>query len=177
MRTLNSWAGGWVAALVLCGAGAAAAGPASDALARCLVQAATPADNEVLVRWIFSSITENPKLAGLSSVTDTQRKVFDQQQAALFQRLLLKDCRTQALEAVRQDGAASIGKSFELLGSTAGRQLMTDPQVLASMQHMTHYLDSSQWRDFAAEAGPTNPASGAAEPAMTPVPLPTAPPK
>jgi len=155
-------------ALALVGATAARAGTATDALGRCLVQAATPSDNEVLVRWIFSAITENPKLSGLSSVTDAQRTVFDQQQAALFQRLLLKDCRTEALEAVRQDGAASIGQSFELLGSTAGRQLMTDPKVLAAMQHMTRYLDQTQWRDFAGEAGPAAPAAGTVAPTAPP---------
>lgn len=150
------------------GTGAARAGTAGEALSRCLVQASTPADNEALVFWVFAAISENPKLAPMVTLSAAQRETFDRQAADLFQRLLLKDCRTESLAALQQDGTSAIAHSFELLGATAGRQMMTDPQVLAAMQHMTRYLDQTQWRAFAAEAGST---AGAAD---TP---PAAPPK
>jgi len=144
----------------------ARAGTAEDALSRCLVRASTPADNETLVFWMFAAISENPKLAPLANLSPAQRDTFDMQAAALFQRLLLKDCRAESLSALQQDGTSAIGHSFELLGSTAGRQMMTNPQVLAAMQHMTRNLDPVQWRDFAAEAGRM------AEPEAGPAPSP-----
>jgi hypothetical protein len=157
-------------ALATLGAGRAVAGTAEDALSRCLVQSSTPADNETLVFWVFAAISENPKLAPLVNLSATQRESFDKQAAALFQRLLLTDCRTQSLAALQQDGTSAIAHSFELLGATAGRQMMTDPQVLSAMQHMTRYLDQTRWRDFAAEAGSTTPAPppGAPPPAAPP---------
>ena len=146
-------------ALALLGSGAPAlAATSEDDVSRCLVKSATAADNEVLVFWVFAAISENPRLAPMVNVSAAQREAFDKQAAALFQRLLLKDCRKESITALQQDGTRTIAHSFELLGSTAGRQMMTDPQVLASMQHMTRYLDPVQWRDFAAEAGATAPA-------------------
>jgi hypothetical protein len=151
-------------ALAAVGSNAAYAATAEDDLSRCLVKSATAADNEVLVFWVFAAISENPKLAPLVNVSAAQRETFDKQAAALFQRLLLRDCRRESVTALQQDGTIAIAHSFELLGATAGRQMMTDPQVLASMQHMTRYLDQTQWRDFAAEAGATAPAPPPAKP-------------
>jgi hypothetical protein len=151
-------------ALATAGTGAALAATSEDDLSRCLVRSATAADNEVLVFWVFAAISENPRLAPLVNLSAAQREAFDKQAATLFQRLLLKDCRKESVTALQQDGTSAIAHSFELLGSTAGRQMMTDPQVLASMQHMTRYLDPAQWRDFAAEAGTTAPAPPPASP-------------
>lgn len=164
-------------ALALLGGATARAGTAEDALSRCLVQSSTTTDNEALVFWMFSAISENPKLAPLVTLSAAQREIFDKQAATLFQRLLLKDCRTESVAALQQDGTSAIAHSFEFLGATAGRQMMANPEVLAATQHMTHYLDPSQWRAFAAEAGPSVSPTDPAVPTTTPVPLPTAPPK
>jgi hypothetical protein len=157
MRVMNAAAtavAAVVAVAALACAGAAVAGPASDDLGRCLIKASTPADNEVLVRWMFSAITANPKLASYAAIKPEERDAFDRRAAELFQRLLLTDCRKESVAALQQDGTSAIGHSFELLGSVAARQLMSDPAVTGGMQHMTRYLDNTAWQSFAAEAGP-----------------------
>ena len=150
LRTLAA-----LSALVLCSAAGspASAGVMTDDMSRCLVHAATPQDNEVLVRWIFSAISVHPSLKGLTSLTEAQRTQYDHDVAALFQRLILVDCRKAAVDAVRTEGASAIEASFGVLGQAAMRDIMVDQGVADGMTHLTRYLDNTRWKAFGVEAG------------------------
>ena len=153
MRRTRAAAAG-VAVILMTGS-AASAGVFTDDLSKCLVRSATPEDNEVLTHWIFSAMSVHPTLKPYTSLTDAQRAGFDQQAAGLFERLLLNDCRKESVQAVKAEGTKAIETSFELLGSVAMRQILSDRGVAAGMGNLTHYLDRSKWESFGAEAGAT----------------------
>ena len=146
-----------VVVLALGGAAPALADEASDALHACLAQAARarPADNDILVRWVFSAIATHPALKASVTLTDAQRAGVDKAAGELIQRLVLTDCRKEALEAVRTNGPRAIEGAFGLLGSVTVRQIMAEPSVSADAGGFSRYLDKDKWRQFAAEASPT----------------------
>lgn len=136
---------------------AASAGIYTDDLSRCLVSSSSDADKTTLVRWMFALITLNPAVQSLSSVTDAQRQAFDKQGAELMQRLVLTDCHSQTVAAVKYEGAGAFQASFQVLGQVAAGGLMSHPAVQAGMQGLTKYIDEDKWKAVAKEAGVSDP--------------------
>jgi len=136
-----------VAATLALGLPAAApslAGPATDALGQCLVKSATPADNIVLVRWVFVMMAKHPKVADLAAITPDKEDQINRQMGALFERLLTKDCASETSAALAEDGDAAFSKAFEALGATAFSGLETDPAVQQASQNFITYVDMNK---------------------------------
>lgn len=127
----------------------ASAGIYTDDLTRCLVRATTPEDKITLVHWIFSAMSASTHVAPLTTITDADREKSAQDMARLTERLVLVDCRREASEALRYEGAQAFPDSFGVLGETAMVQLMNDPAVNAAMARLNTYINDAKWASFA----------------------------
>lgn len=129
---------------LLLGVQGAYAGVYTDDLSKCLVKNSTNDDKVTLVQWMFSAISLHPAVRPFSSFTPAQRDHLNEQTADLFSRLLTVDCRKQAIDALKYEGSAALGSSFQVLGQVAARSLMTDPDVAKAMGGVGSYFEKDQ---------------------------------
>ena len=122
----------------------ASAGIYSDDLTRCVVKSASPADQELLVQWMFAALSLNPAVKPLTSITAQQRDDYNKRGADLFVRLVAVDCASAATDALKNEGAPALIQSFQMLGQVAGRSLMSNPEVSKGMQGLNKYLKDDQ---------------------------------
>src|SRR5690348_9773307 len=94
----------------------AQAGVYTDDLSKCLVKSSNRADRSVLVQWIFSGLSLHPAVQPFVSITEEQRDAFNEKAAALLSRLLVDDCRKEAIVALKYEGTAAFDASFQVLG-------------------------------------------------------------
>lgn len=132
----------------------AQAGVYTDDLSKCLVKSTSTTDRVVLVRWMFAMLALHPAVQPLASVSAEQREGASKTAAGLFARLLTADCRNESVSALKYEGVAAIGSSFQVLGQVASRDLMTDPNVAKGMHQLGTDLDSDQkLKDLLKDAG------------------------
>ena len=123
----------------------AQAGVYTDDLSKCLVKSSNGADRLVLVQWIFSGLSLHPAVQPLVSITTEQRDAFNERVAALFSRLLVDDCRKEAVDALKNEGSAAFDASFQVLGQVASRDLMTEPHVATGLSgQIAYYLAKNE---------------------------------
>ena len=123
----------------------AQAGVYTDDLSKCLVKSSNGADRSVLVQWIFSALSLHPAVQPLASITTEQRDAFNERVAALFSRLLVDDCRKEAIDALKYEGSAAFDASFQVLGQVASRDLMTEPHVATGLSgQIAYYLAKNE---------------------------------
>lgn len=134
--------------LLLCAAllfqHSAIAGPASDALSVCLADNTSGKDRKDLARWIFLAMSVHPEIRSLSSATVATRTDADKTMAALVTRLLTVNCGKQTKEVSALEGNAGLFTAFKSLGEVAMRELMSSPDVTASVGGYAKYLDQKQ---------------------------------
>ena len=132
---------------------AALASEASDRLGHCMVENSSPKDQAALMRWMFSALSLNPSLAAMSSLTTAQRDEVSKGAGALFNRLMLQDCRQEAVAALKADGTKAFEAAFATLGERAAEQLLSDSASSAELQKLGAYFDEAKWAELAKEAG------------------------
>jgi hypothetical protein len=66
------------AAVLLSGSAPAFAGPAGDALGKCLTESSTGKDRIIFVRWMFVAFSQHPDLADLARVDASMRDRINQ---------------------------------------------------------------------------------------------------
>lgn len=125
----------------------------TDDLSRCLVDRTTEADRTTLIKWVFSAIAASPEVSDLSKVDGATREALHRSVAALFDRLLIKDCRDKAVPALRYNGATAIEASFAVLGEVAMRGLTNQPVVNTEFEKMASFVDTSALEELGKEAG------------------------
>ncbi len=140
------------AATFLLGA-SAEAGPFTDDLSKCLVKSATAADHATLIQWMFSSVTLHPALQSMSTITADQRVTYNKSMAALYERLTFTDCRKEAIDALKNEGIASISTGFRVLAAIATRDIFGDPQVGQGLSELLSYYDKSKMSALYKDAG------------------------
>jgi hypothetical protein len=138
----------------------AAAGPATDTLSTCLVQHTSPADRQLLVRWIFAAMASHPDVKDMSAVKPEVARKLNEDTGALFQDLVVERCRAETTAAFAADGQAAINGAFEVLGKVATQGLMGDPKVDAFIAEMAANLDPAKLAEVlgGAPAAPATPA-------------------
>lgn len=161
---MKSIAAACLALLALAVAPPASAGPATDKLSTCLVQHTSPADRELLVRWIFAAMASHPGVKDMSAVSPETARKLNRDTGALFQELIVVRCRAETTAAFAADGQAAINGAFEVLGKVATQGLMGDPQVDAFIADMAASLDPAKLAEVLGGAPPA-PAAPAAAPA------------
>ena len=123
----------------------AQAGVYTDDLSKCLVKSSNRADRSVLVQWIFSGLSLHPAVQPFVSITEEQRDAFNEKAAALLSRLLVDDCRKEAIVALKYEGTAAFDASFQVLGQVASQDLMSEPHVAEGLSGMiAHYLANDE---------------------------------
>jgi len=144
-------------ALALAAASQAQAGPAADALSKCVVGATSAQDRVVLTKWAFVVVSANPELRAMSAVTEPMREEANHRMADLLTRLVTVNCRAQAVTAVRAEGPAAVQGAVKALGESAAHDLFTDPATLAGMTGFVKYLDTQKLFDLMKDTGITSP--------------------
>ncbi|WP_448500956.1 hypothetical protein [Sphingomonas sp.] len=122
-------------------------------LSKCLVAKTTETDKVGLVRWIFASISASPQVADMASITAEERSQFQRRTGELFARLIGRDCRSEAVAALRYEGPLTFETAFGMLGQVAMRDLMGDAAVAASMADMAKFADTPEIKAVLREAG------------------------
>lgn len=122
----------------------AAPGVYTNALTKCIVQSTSDADKRLVVTWVFAVIALHPDVQNMMTVSPEERDDANKRIANLFETLLTKTCRTEATEAIKYEGNEAIGKSFEVLGQIAMRELLTNPQVNAGLAGFAKYIDTQR---------------------------------
>jgi hypothetical protein len=122
----------------------AQAGVYTDDLSKCLVKSSNDADRLVLVQWIFSGLSLHPAVQPLVSITTEQREAFNDKVAALLSRLLVDDCRKEAIDALKYEGSAALDASFQVLAQIASRDLMAEPHVVKGLNGLVTYLANDE---------------------------------
>ena len=117
------------------------AGPATQALGQCLTKSTTPEDDILLMRWLFAMMSKHPKVADLAAVSPQEDDRVNRDMAALFERLLVKDCVTETRAAIAADGPSAIETAFGALGEKAFGVIEQDPAVDAAAGKFANYLD------------------------------------
>jgi hypothetical protein len=145
------------AAICALWASSAQAGVYTDDLSKCLVSQSSDADKVALMQWFFAAMALHPAVRTLAPMTAAQHDAYNKTGAELMQRLMLVDCRTQTVTAIKYEGATAIATSFAVLGQVAARGLMSDPTVTAGMQKMNDYMNKPQWDAMAKDAGIASP--------------------
>jgi len=136
-----------VLCLSACMAGAPAtsfAGPATDAFGACLADNTTGKERKELARWVFLAISAHPQISDISKATDAMRDRADHDTASLFMNLVTDRCSAQAAKAYQDEGPQSFQAAFESLGRVAMTELMSNPQVSASISTFSKYIDSAK---------------------------------
>jgi len=144
---------GVAVAAALCTASAASAGVYSDDLGKCLVAKTSEADKTLLVQWIFSSMSVHPVVARMTSISAEQRRALSGKAGQLYQRLLITDCRTETVAALKYEGENSLESAFGILGQVAMKNLMNDPNVAKEMEALADGIDEAKLRALGQEAG------------------------
>ena len=122
----------------------AIAGPAADALGTCLSDNTTGKERKDMARWVYVGMSAHPDMQSLSKVTEANRDELDRMMATLFTRLVTENCRAQAKLAMEKEGAVSFQTAFGAMGKLAMQELMSNPDVSASFNKYSKYLDTNK---------------------------------
>lgn len=119
------------------------AGPAADALSLCMADNTTGKERKALARWVFAAISAHPEMSDLSAVNDAMREDANREMASIVTKLVTQSCPAQAAEA-QAESTKSLASAFEALGKLAMVELMSNPQVAASISGFSRYLDNDK---------------------------------
>lgn len=129
------------------------AGPYQDDVSKCLVEATSKDDKNLLVQWMFTAMALHPAIKDMAKVSAEQREKLSSQTAAMFTRLLTETCRAPVVKALRYEGPGTLSSSFNLLGQVAGKELFSDAGVAGSLALLDKYVETAKIEALAAEAG------------------------
>lgn len=119
----------------------ARAGTHADALAQCLVQATTPADQKVVLRWAFATMALDPEVASMASITPEQRQAVNRAAGTLVSELLTRSCSGPVRQTLSYEGPQGVQAAFESWGRWAITGLVSEPHVQQGMGELLQYLD------------------------------------
>ncbi|NUR46230.1 MAG: hypothetical protein HOP91_08780 [Sphingomonas sp.] len=133
--------------------GQARAGVFADDLSRCLVTKTSEADQNVLMRWLFSAFALDPTLGPLTKITPDQRKQFTKDAAGVYNRLILVDCRAQTIAALKNESGDAIGPAFNTLGQSTAKHLFQSPAAVEELKQLGESFDAQGLKKLGKEAG------------------------
>ncbi len=131
------------------------AGIYGDDMGRCFVSQTSQSDRTIMIKWVFAIAALHPDVASVSAVNAQQRDAIDHKVASLLGRLLTKDCRTQSMDAMKYEGSSAFESSFQLLGSVAMREVMTNETVSKGFLGFAKYMDPKALEELAPKSAPS----------------------
>lgn len=129
----------------------AIAGPYSDDMTRCLVEATTDAEKNQLVKWMFSAISAHPAISSMSSISFSDREQINKETAEMFVTLLTETCREETVKSVKYEGPQSISIAFEVFGQVAAQGMFSNPQVAKEVANLGNYADKEKLKEIGLE--------------------------
>jgi hypothetical protein len=130
----------------------AQAGPYGDAFSKCLADSSSGKDRVMFVRWMFVALAAHPDLQSLSKVTPAEREGATRDMAGVVNRLILVDCRKEAVAVLQNEGELGFERGFESFGKLAAQELMGNPAVASSLEGFSQYMDAASWAALMKEA-------------------------
>ena len=130
----------------------AEAGQYSDAFSKCLTRNSSTGDRVVFAKWLFLVIAAHPDVAPLAKVSKAERDTINRDMANVANRLILTDCRKEAVATLKFEGGAGFEKGFEVFGEVAATELLGNPAVARSLENFPDYLDTEGWQALIKEA-------------------------
>lgn len=119
----------------------AAPNEASAKLGQCLVDKTTGSDRTLVARWMAGSMASSPMMEGLVEVDAAAKEQVDRSMAALFARLLTKDCKAQAKVVMQSRDRMGMQAAGGRLGEIAMAELMMDPVSMQALLAYIQYVD------------------------------------
>jgi hypothetical protein len=115
----------------------------------------TSEDSVVAARWLFIAMSRPPSLPRGARVSDNDGLGANRQMGALVNRILFESCQQETRAALQAQGQeAALGAAFNTLGERAMTDLMTNPDVMASVVQLGAYVDQEQFGALTANAAP-----------------------
>lgn len=124
----------------------------ADPLGRCLAAKTSAADRVTLVRWVFTGLASSKAVKDMAQIPEAKRVESIRAAGKLVERLLLRDCRAEAVVRLKGNPQA-LQASFGQLGERAMQDLMKDAEVVAVFAGVVQYLDMGQLTMLLAEGG------------------------
>ena len=121
------------------------AGPFGDEMAKCLVESTNSKDNISLVRWIVRVYGEHPDSNDFINLSIKDKEKIDKEIAALFNRLLLEDCKKETKMALNYEGDQVLVTAFQIMGQVAGRELNKEKNVAEAINKFLNYIDTEKF--------------------------------
>ena len=121
------------------------AGPFGDEMAKCLVESTNSKDNISLVRWIVRVYGEHPDSNDFINLSIKDKEKIDKEIAALFNRLLLEDCKKETKMALNYEGDQVLFTAFQIMGQVAGRELNKEKNVAEAINKFLNYIDTEKF--------------------------------
>lgn len=113
----------------------------SERLAQCLIGATTPAGRKVALRWAFATMSLDPDVASMASITSAQRESINRRAGDLVTSLLVNSCRQPVQQALMYEGPSAVESAFGSWGRWAITGVATEPHVARGMAALLQYLD------------------------------------
>ena len=143
-----------ISAMLLCGIAAPArSGVLADDLSRCLVTKATDSDRAALMAWMFSAISSDPALQKFTVLDRQKRDAIATTAGSVFQRLVVVDCRPEAVAAMKAEGQDAMTKSFGALGQAATERMFRSPEAQTELKSLDKGFDKEKLKALGREAG------------------------
>ncbi len=117
-------------------------------LAQCLADSTSGKDRKELARWVFLAMAAHPEIQQFASPSAAAAQAAAHKtMAETVTRLLTVSCVGQTRAAFKQGGSNAIQVAFQTLGQLAMQELMSNPNVGATMGAFERHIDQSRFRD------------------------------
>jgi hypothetical protein len=118
----------------------AQAGPAADALSKCVAGSLTKSDRALLAKWIYAAMSAYPDVHASGSAAGRMDD-YNRRTAAMFKGMIGKTCNAKAVQAIQTEGNGAVEQSFKLLPEAGIKELLGDPSVAQQLQGLQKYME------------------------------------
>ena len=115
--------------------------PEVDALGRCLTDHTTGRERKDLARWMYLALGAHPEIKQWSQVKPADLEQTSRATAVLFTRLIADTCAADVRATLANGGTAALQLGFQVLGQLAVQELMSHPDVGASIGQFERFVD------------------------------------
>lgn len=115
--------------------------PTGEALGQCFVEKTSAEDRIGLIRWMVGALGSSDKVSSVVKVDAAALDKANREVAALFSRIITKDCVHLAAPLMKTEGQRVFQIAGEALGRTAMQDMMTDPKAVAALMGYLPYID------------------------------------
>ncbi|MBN8446793.1 MAG: hypothetical protein J0M22_15125 [Gammaproteobacteria bacterium] len=109
-----------------------------------MVDAITGKERKQLATWIFFAMAAHPDIKEFGNVTAEDQASIDRTIGVLVTRLLTETCAAQLQAGYKEGGQLAIQNAFELLGKVAMQELMTNRNVMVSVEGYANFIDEKK---------------------------------